>query len=267
MGRWFNYLSTRFLFFEGDYANPGHTPPNTGMLLLLDSVLLILGLMYLIKSKTRFKWFVLAWLILAPLPGAISRDQVNSIRSLSTAVPLIIIAAFGVIQLFEFVKGFKFKRLVYFAFCILYFGNIVYFLDSYFVHQPTHNAKYWFYGYKQVVQQIWPARENYAKIVVQQSYNQPYIYLLFFSKYDPTVYQKQANLVLTGPDVGLVKSLEKIEFADINIPDLRNQNKYLVVANYVTLPGEILTGIPEFKLVKDVIYLDGQVAFRIVETK
>ena len=72
---------------------------------------------------------------------------------------------------------------------------------------------------------------------------------------------------MTGPDVGLVKSLEKIEFADINIPDLRNQNKYLVVANYVTLPEEILTRIPEFKLVNDVTYPDGQVAFRIVETR
>ena len=267
MGRWFNYFSARFLFFEGDYANPGHTPPNAGMLLLLDSVLLILGLMYLVKFKSRFKWFVLAWLILAPLPGAVSRDQVNSIRSLSMAVSLIIIVALGVIQFFEFVRRFKFKRLVYVVFCILYFGNIIYFLDSYFVHQPTHNAKYWFYGYEQVVQQIWPARENYTKIVFQQSYSQPYMYFLFYAKYDPSTFQKQANLVLTGPDVGLVKSLEKIEFADINIPDLRNQNKYLVVANYVTLPEEIFTRIPEFKLVNDVTYPDGQVAFRIVETR
>ena len=40
LGRYFNHFSGRFLFFEGDYQNPKHSSPNSGMLLLFDLLLL-----------------------------------------------------------------------------------------------------------------------------------------------------------------------------------------------------------------------------------
>ena len=182
-------------------------------------------------------------------------------------VPLILISAFGTIYLFEMLGRFKLKTLFCVVFCLLYVLNFVYFLDSYFVHQPEHNAKYWYYGYKQVVNKVWLVRDNYKKTVIQQSYNQPYIYFLFYTRFDPARYQKQANLVLSGPDVGLVDYVDDVEFKNLNLPDLKNQNNYLIVADYAKIPDEVIKGIPEFYLLEDIDYPSGDVAFRILETK
>jgi len=267
MGRWFNHFSGKFLFFEGDYASPRHSPPNMGVLLNLELILLILGFVYLVNSKEKFKWFILPWLLLAPLPAVLSRDQVNAVRSINMVVPLILISAFGTIYLFEMLGRFKLKTLFCVVFCLFYILNFVYFLDSYFIHQPLHNAKYWYYGYKQVVNKVWLVRDNYKKTVIQQSYNQPYIYFLFYTRFDPARYQKQANLVLSGPDVGLVDYVDNVEFKNLNLPDLRNQNNYLIVADYAKIPDEVIKGIPEFRLLEDIDYRSGDVAFRIIETK
>ena len=43
LNHFFNHFSGRFLFFEGDWQNPRHSLPNSGMLLLVDLILLPIG--------------------------------------------------------------------------------------------------------------------------------------------------------------------------------------------------------------------------------
>ena len=96
LNRWTNYYSARFLFFEGDWANPRHGAPDVGVLLLADLPMLIFGFLYLARSQNRnAKWFVLLWLLLAPLPAALSRDTIQGVRSLNEVVPLTILTACG----------------------------------------------------------------------------------------------------------------------------------------------------------------------------
>ena len=46
MGRYFNHLSARFLFFEGDWQNPIHTSPDVGYLLYAEIPFLIYCMFY-----------------------------------------------------------------------------------------------------------------------------------------------------------------------------------------------------------------------------
>jgi 4-amino-4-deoxy-L-arabinose transferase-like glycosyltransferase len=264
-GRFFNHFSVRFLFFEGDWANPRHTPPYQGVLVIGDIIFLAMGAVALLKHKiTKEIAFVLIWLLLATLPAILSRDQVHAVRSFQLSIPLIIIISFGVNYMIQNSK----KIFILIAFGI-YAATYVYFLDSYFVHQPIHNSQYWQYGYKQMVEAITPIQKNYKQIEIEQSYDQPYIYFLFYQKYDPAKWQKQAYLkVDNGLDVGHVEKLDNICFCAIDWSRNRGDHGNLVVADTKVIPPLDSDDPKQFTLIDEIKYLNGKsTAWRILEIK
>jgi 4-amino-4-deoxy-L-arabinose transferase-like glycosyltransferase len=269
LGRWFNHFSGRFLFFEGDYQNPRHSAPNSGMMLLFDILLLPLGLLLLIKAKivdVKYKKFVIIWLLLAPLPAVLTRDQVQSVRALNMSVPLVMLSSFGLFYLLESVGNLKLRYPFYFLLSTTYLISFAYFFDSYYVHLPIHNAKYWNYGYKQVVSEVSLLQNNYSKVLVQQSYDQPYIYFLFYKQYDPGKYQKVADLKSGGIDVGLVEKLDNIEFTDLSWPPPVGPGKTLIAGNTVAIPPDFSR--KDFNILKEIKYPEGySTAFSIIESK
>lgn len=261
--RYFNHFSVRFLFFEGDWQNLRHSPPNMGMFLALDLLLMVLGLVALIRKKiSKESLFILLWLVLAPLPSILSRDQVHAVRSYNLVIPLALLSTFG---LYALVRNYK-KIVAISAFA--YFVSYIYFLDAYFVHLPKHNSEYWDYGYKQAVEAVTSVQSNYKVIKFEQSYNQPYIYFLFFQKYDPSKYQRQAYLTENKyGDVGLVGKLDNISFTQVDWPRDRSEKGALFVAGPITISPQDSSDARSFKVVNEIKYLDGQTAFRLVEVR
>jgi len=264
LGRWFNNYSGRFLFFEGDWQNPNHGAPYSGVLTLADLILLATGVIIFIRGKWgKEKLFVALWLILAPLPAVLSRDEISAVRALNLAIPLIIILAFGLE--FIVVNLHKVRWLVGFIYLISY----IYFLDAVFVHIPAHDSQYWEYGYKQIVQIVTPIQNKYKVIKVQQSYAQPYIYFLFYQKYDPAKYQKQAKLIESKyGDVGQVEHLDNIYFAPIDWSVNRGESGTLFVADTIRIPPEDSKDTSLFNQIAEIKYLNGRdTAFRIIAVK
>lgn len=269
-GRFYNHFSGKFLFFDGDYQNPMHSAPNHGMLLLIDLMLLPIGFVFLLKSKIenpKSKIFVLLWLLLSPLPAILSRDQVQSVRALNMSIPLVIISTFGFYYLYIILKTSKYSRILLTTYYLLLTSSYAYFLDSYFVHLPKHNAKYWMYGYKQVVEKVIPVQKYYDRVIFQQSYNQPYIYFLFFQKYDSVEYQKESHFTEGGLDVGLVRNLDNIEFSNFSWPPAIEANKKtLIIGDPVAIPPDFSKS--DYNLISEIKYPDGiSTAFRIIETR
>ncbi len=266
LGRYFNHFSDRFLFFQGDWGNPRHSAPNHGMLLLADIILLVLGFVALVRyGAKREAWFVWLWLLLSPLPAALSRDQVHAVRALNEAVPLIILLSFGLWYLLE-----RKSTLLKFGFTGIYLLSFLYFLDSYFIHLSVHDSKLWEYGYKQIVETVTPIGGNYKKVRVQQSFAQPYIYFLFFQKHDPARYQKRAELTASEykDDVGYVTRLENIEFTPIDWSVSRGERGTLFVADTIRIPPEDSSDEEQFGVIKEIKYLNGRdTAFRIIEVR
>lgn len=260
LGRYFNHFSTRFLFFEGDWQNPRHTPPYQGVLVLGDLVLLVFGFAALVKMGAKKEvLFVWLWLALAPLPSILSRDQVHAARALNMSIPLIILISLGLTKVSK-----KFLPLV----GLIYLGSYVYFLDAYFIHVPAHGSEYWQYGYKQMVEVITPIQKNYKAVYIEQSFAQPYIYFLFFQKYDPASYQKQAKLASgQNGDVGMVEKIDNIYFTNIDWSVNSRQSGTLVVANPEKITKDNYKDEKLYRLVKEIDYLDKKVAYSIVEVK
>lgn len=270
LGRWFNHFSTRFLFFEGDWPNPRHSAPNHGMLMLWQLLLIPTGFIAIFRKKlTKQKLFVLLWLVLAPLPSILSRDEVHAVRAYNLVIPLTIISAFGlscIISTLEKIKKPIILYASYFLLATLFLLSFLYYLDAYYVHLPKHDSKYWEYGQKQIVEVIMPLQDKYKEIDIQQSFAQPYIYYLFYSKYDPAIYQKQANLVESEYkfDVGYIESIDNIRFRAIDWPQNRQEKGKIFVADNIRIPPDEVEkeGV---QLIKEIKYLDGNTAFYVVE--
>lgn len=269
--QWFAFFSARFLFFEGDWQDQIYSIPNHGMMLLADLLLLPLGLYVLIKDKlSKEKLFIILWLILAPLPAILLSDQNWTVRSYNTVIPLVLISSFGFLYLLKVISKIKRPVLLVTYYLVLFTfmtGASIYFLDAYFIHLPKHNAKYWFYGYKQVVEAVGSIQNNYDKIVFQQSDDQPYIYFLFYQKYDPKKFQEQSDLVRSEEGgVSYVQKLDNIHFQKFSWPYATGEKRTLLVGSPVAVSADYSKN--SYNLVSEIKYPDNfMTAFRLVETK
>lgn len=270
LARWFNHYSPRFLFFEGDWSSTRHSVPNAGVILLLDALFLLTGLAVLSRiGRNNAAILLWIWLLLAPLPAALSKDSIQAVRSFNMVIPLAIILALGAALLWEKAKSFGRYRLFFYSlFSILYLSNYLYYLDQYWVHAPQKNSQYWQYGYKQMVGKATPLMSKYEEVVIKQDYAQPYIFFLFYQRYDPVKYQGLAEEVYIPNrygDVGLVSRLDNISFRDINWSGDRGMTGKLFIIDPIKVPVEDSSNPEEFKLVDEIKFLNGQTAFRFIE--
>lgn len=214
--RWFSLYTGSALFIKGD-ANPQHTAPNSGSFLLFDSIFLTIGLIELIRKGTRLqKFFVFPLLLLLPASSAFSIEGVNFERALPFFIPMVIVIALGINKFLEKIKERPTNVMLPF-FALIYLIGYIFFLDQYFYHGPKKNDV-WQYGYKEIFEKL--SRLQSKEIIVQQSFDHPYIFYLFYQRYNPQKYQNMVNQVFRpnqkGKDMGLVSGLENIRFADIN---------------------------------------------------
>ncbi len=261
LGRYFNHYSTDFLFFVGDWQNPRHSPPYHGMMLLASIVTIPVGLFYLLRRFDKNRALVLFWLLLAPLPAALSRDQVHAVRSLYLSVPLVVLAALGIASIYE---RFNKKALPIIIFS--YLISFILFIDAEFIHLPPLQAADWGYGYKEMAIELDKIAADTSTVFVEQSYNQPYIYYLFYSQYDPKTYQNANSFKDSiGADVGLVEKVGKVYFQDLNWGEIYSSDNSYLIASAVTLPLGKIYQTPELNLVKEIYYPDNTPAFYILQ--
>lgn len=264
--RYFAHFSPQFLFFKGDTEHPQYTIPYTGVLYWWDAISIIFGIIYLIKRPSKFGYFILVWLILAPIPSALSRDELNAVRSLPTVIPLTMLIGFG---LFNILKSIKSSYRIYGTALILgcYLFSFIYMVDQYYIVAPFKNAKHQYYGYKEVVLSTQEARGAGAQLHMSQSYDQPYMYFLFYDRYDPHTYQQTNNYISNSQgDVGLISQINpNITFGAINWSADQNQIGHIFVGDPVTTIHPEKSSDPNKYNVIEVNYPDGHGRFRIVE--
>jgi 4-amino-4-deoxy-L-arabinose transferase-like glycosyltransferase len=258
--RYLNHLSPRFLFIQGDWTSLRLAVYNYGYFHLPEIITLLLGLVILTsqtKKRTRFIW---AWLLLAPLPAAFSRDIVSGVRTLPLVIPLAILTGLGMAWLVKH----RFLFVVYSLSLVFFF---VYYLDLYYIHAPFYAAADWVYPYKPAIQLIKPFLGQYKNVVMTDKLGQPYIFFLFYLKIDPAVYQKQVNFIANAQgDVGRVPGFDQFSFKPVFWPALRGQTGTIFIGDQYELPEKDLN-ITNLVRLGDIYYPNGQHALRIVAVK
>lgn len=217
-----NYLksfSPEFLFLKGG-GNLQHNIPNFGNLYVWELPFILFGMFFVFHKKIRWRYFLLFWFLLSPIPAAITRDAPHSARMLSILPLPQILGAFGLV---EIIALFKDKRIKNYFLIIALFAlqiNFVLYLDRYFTHFPQAAEVYWGGGYKDLISKISKISGQYNEIVMDRPDYSPYIYFLFYKKIDPTDYQqKVVRYPVDAEGFQHVKSFGNLAFKRLDWPD------------------------------------------------
>jgi len=187
-----SHFDTNYLFFNGD-QNGRHSVRYLGMLYYFDLPLIIIGLLTLItKFPSKPKFFLLTWLLLTPLPAAITKPNPHALRSLNILPAWIILSAIGLSVVLSFVQTrFRPRSVIRHTLYLILFLSLIYnfflYLDEYWVRYPQITAPDWNNGYKQTVQTIKAFYGSYDTIYVHRDL--PIDYLGLYLPIPPEEYQ------------------------------------------------------------------------------
>lgn len=206
---YFSHFSPDFLILHGD-KNLRSQQSGFGQLYLPELILLPLGLLYICRSKSKYRLLPLVLLILGPIPAAITKESPHALRAIS-AVPFIsIISANGVVALGLWIKKANIVNLVVVLIFLACFAN--YFLNFLNIY-PRESSKDWQYGYKKIYEDFGDKFDQYKEIVISDQYAQPYIFVLFYLKYDPLKFRQEViRNSVSEWGFSTVKKFGKFEF-------------------------------------------------------
>lgn len=214
-----SFLSPKFWILGQDAIGLRHNVPGYGVLLKSVFILLLIGS---VNSLKRNK-FLLVWLFIGLLPSILSTDAPHAIRSLMALPPVILLAAAGYSILPKI-----FKSISIVAICI----ETIFYLSAYYGPYAIQSASAFQYGYKEAILSAEKLAGPDDKIIVTDSYGQPYIYTLLYRQLTPEEFKFGA--------------LANYEFHKISWPN--DQPNRI----YVASPSEIS---PTDPAVKQVIYI------------
>ncbi len=219
-----NYLThftPKFLFISGD-SNPRHSIQAVGELYWYEALLLPLGVYFLIKTKSKWAWLILAWFILAPVPASIATEAPHASRSMFALGGWQIVSASGFFYLLSLFKKSRFRE-YFIAFSVLIFlfftENYLY---NYFAVYPVKYSSDWQYGYMKIFTDYKKDFAKYNRVIVSDQDGQPYIFALYYLKYDPNLFRETVQY---SPEsnwgASTVKSFGKFIFKKVTEGDLQ----------------------------------------------
>lgn len=260
-----SHFDLNWLFITGDLAR--HHAPNMGLLYLWDLPFLSIGIFVLLFGKfdRKAKLLLSLWFLASPIPASITSGVPHAVRTLNFLPIFQIFTAIGVLAAANFISNIKYQiakihlKYLIFTVCFLFLiFNFLYYLNQYFVQQNYFNASEWQYGYEDSSAVVKKIENNYKKIVVsnQPPMDQSYIFFLFYLKYSPSLYQKEAQYSSGGFREN--HTFGKFEFRPI---DWSKENKSGETL-YIGRPNDFQDAA---NVLTRVSYPDGQTAIELVK--
>ena len=172
----------------------------------------------LVSRKTSL--LLLAWLLIAPIPASLTLEYHNVLRTVHGLTLVILLIVLGVLTIVHSLNNPQTKKNLTLAVIILGLFNAVNFSKFYFREYPELSKETYQYGIKDFTSYVQKKEDEFTKIVIDSQINQPYIYYLFYSKYDPRL----INFSDIEPS-NRNKKIGKYEFRNITEQDLRDSKE------------------------------------------
>ena len=171
------HFTPDYLFIKGD-RNPRNSLKEHGEFYLFDAPLLIIGLIYLLRFRSKITLIILCWFFLAPIPSSLVGGAPSSNRALFMMGSLPLVAALGAGSILSWFRG-KTKLTVLVIMVALLSVQAFSFLKFYFNVYPKMDPHDWQYGMKEVVEFV-KLHPEYIQVNVTDIRSQPYIFFLFY---------------------------------------------------------------------------------------
>jgi hypothetical protein len=253
ISNYFSHFSPDFLL-KGD-KNSRSQIPGMGQIYFIDIPLVLAGMLYLVKNRTKYGFLLFLLFLSSFIPASLTKEAPHALRSLSAVPFLAVFWGLGLYYLY-----FKSKSLGVLAVTICLVLSLVFFenyLTHFFTSFRSLSSQDWQYGYSDIFLNHKSEFDKYKKIVVSDEYGQPYIFALYYLKYNPDRFL--AEVKYNGVEnwgFSKVSSFGKFEFRKISKKDL---NKDTLVFSDKKLEGE--------KESEQLSFLDGKTSFYKYEEK
>lgn len=278
-----NYLkafSPEFLFISGD-PNLRHSPEGIGEFYRIEFIPLLFGLGFLLLGlkSNKNSLFLLGWLILAPLPAAITRDGGFHASRLALLFPVLnLVCAVGLSYIWLILP----KRINFAVFGVLsltWVFSAGFFLNHYFGAYKIESSKFFQYGFSEAVLKGLAQTEAQDYVIIDDRGDSALMNYLFDTNYDPAVFQGQIK-VLPFEISGMKSSkLGKLVFMDPGIRDWANifaknliDKNFILVVSASQFEEQTIEKVPEKltrnqRLLDVIFYQNGDVAFYVIESR
>ena len=198
------------------------------------------GLAGLFIQKEKSLKLLLLWLLIAPIPAALTKSPESSTRLFLLMPVLVVISAYGLFQIIDFLqKKSVINYLLKSILLILFVYNVALFMDGYFIHLNMQRARFWDYGYQQAVElsQKYP---DY-KVMMRGPENFPYIYFLFYNQYPSKKFISEVKYYPpTSEGFLFVMSFDRFSFPKtLDLASMTHKTIY-IDDNYLRFKAKIL---------------------------
>lgn len=247
------HLRPEYLFFKADMER--HHAPLVGLLYLWDLPFIIAGLYFLARKSYQLETKIILfwWFLIAPVASSVTWGVPHSLRSEIYLPTFQIFTALGLYHLYAI---FKMKRLFAGVAASLLLFNFLFYLHQYYYHLPVRYSQSWLYGRKEAVLATEELKGGYDRVIVSTKLEQPYMFWLYYSKYDPAKYISEGG-TKSGGFLEEGNRYGKYLFKQVDYQKQREEN-----------PRTLFVGKPEefpdnVKPLKEIRYLNGEKAIFI----
>lgn len=272
-----NYVqafSTDFLFINGD-PNPRQSPNGVGEFYKFEIIFLILGLVLFFaryKDK-RTKKFIAYFLLIAPIPAALTRDGGNhATRLILMLIPFVFLISYGILEGISLFKK-NWKKLAILVTAVLYLSAFIFYQHNYTFHYPWDSERWWHAGWGDAVGYVKENQANYDRVFITMADEPAWIFFAGWYEYPPSDWQKNFPIdnKVDIDGFGEISHINKFYFGAPNadggiygLPKyITKKDLYLASAkevpgNLIMNPGQVPIGL---KLLKAVAFPSGEPAF------
>lgn len=269
--RYLEQFNFAFIFANGlDFTNQGLL--GMGPLPLMQFPFLVLGIVYLVKSRNHMKEkkFILAWIILGMLPSGLTFEQHSSHRSIMVFTMLNIISAAGLFFFFDYLRSVKIRifsyRLILTILIFVFSINYLYFIHMYFVNFPFEKSQDLHYPFKQVAQFAWKHHDEFDQIIFDPLFGEiapvvgtaAHYYLAYYGGYPPAKFQKEYT---KGPKEREIL-FDNFSIRKIDWREDRNLKNILLIGSPWSLP---IDTIDKSKIINTLYFYNRKEAFYAIK--
>jgi len=241
-----SYLSPQFLFTNGAGESTYGLTPGIGLLYFVEFAFLFGFLAILVKNKDKRLFWLALWILIAPIPAALSKGPGFAANRAAVIMPAIQIAS--AVGAYYAYKAVKLKKVFAGVAVVLIFVNFALFVEDYVYHAPSKNARAMSFGWRQAVGFLKEREDNYKRIIVSRKFSEPQMFIAFYKKLDPLVVQSESTDWLRYEDEGL-KFVDQLGEYRLGKYVIRNIN----FAEDSKLTETLLVGAPD-DFPDDVVY-------------
>ena len=174
------HFSPQFLFMSGD-KNPRLSSQSTGEFYNLDVLFLLLGIVYLLRKRTKEGFLLLGVALIAPLPSSMVAEAPHAGRAMFMMGSWNLISAVGFYSLVTFFRNLYIRQIIIILSVVVLSLSLKDYLSYYYGEYVNRYAIEWQYGMKQIVEFV-KQNPSYNQVYTTDVRSQPYIFFLYYLK-------------------------------------------------------------------------------------